>query len=391
MPPDAGSGWIGPATRQIALPLLAYRCAFFGLICLCRRLLPNIFVEKNYLLNFHWPAGALPGSVAFLMTWDAQHYLFLSQNGYGAAGESARFFPLWPLAIKAGSYLCAGHPLVAALLLANAFSFIGALLFHDLVARSHDPETADTSTLLLLAFPGALFFALPYSEALFFLLCVLLFHALSRGRTWQAALAAFCLPLTRPVGVLAAIPLFFLLTSRSRRRPGAWGHAGGPLIATCLGVIAFFQLMRLSTGNPLATFQIYGSLHSAISMSRAFAILDFLKSLVSFRELPAPFDLTVSIIDRISLLACLAAAWRLWRTDRVYFWLALPLGLLSAMTASRFAGVTRFTAVVFPIFIVAGSVLSRPDRRSWRASALAVLFAVQVVLLIRHINNYWVG
>jgi len=391
VPPAEGAGWFGPATRQIALPLLAYRCSFFGLICLCRRLLPNIFSEGNYRLNFHWPAEALPGPAAFLKTWDAQHYLFLSQHGYAGAGESARFFPLWPLAIKVGSYLCFGHPLVAALVLANLFSFIGVLLFHDLVARNRGSETADASALLLLAFPGALFFALPYAESLFFLLCVLLFHALSRGRTWPAALAAFCLPLARPVGALAAIPLFLILTTPPRRRPAGWGQAGGPLIAIGLGLVVFFQFMRLNTGDILTIFKVYGSLHTANSMSRVFAVPDFLMSLFSLRELPPPLDLTVSLIDRMTFLLFLTAAWRLWRTDRFYFWFALPLGLISSMSATSFTGVTRFTVVIFPIFIAAGAALSGETRRGWRALALAVLFAVQIALLIRHINNWWVA
>jgi len=47
--------------------------------------------------------------------------------------------------------------------------------------------------------------------------------------------------------------------------------------------------------------------------------------------------------------------------------------------------------VVFPTFIAGGDLLSRGRWRGLRWPAIAALFSLQILFLIRHINNYWAG
>src|SRR5208282_5589247 len=57
------------------------------------------FRTDNYLANFHYPFDALPNFWTHFKTWDAQHYLFLAENGYAAGQSSNVFPPLFPFLI----------------------------------------------------------------------------------------------------------------------------------------------------------------------------------------------------------------------------------------------------------------------------------------------------
>ena len=112
-----------------------------------------------------------PTQATRLSTWDAQHYLFLATEGYHAGQRSITFFPLFPWLIRLTAALPGIGPLAAALLVANALSIAAILLLHRFLEQRHPGAGAD-SVLLLLAFPGALFFHFPYTESLFLFLAV---------------------------------------------------------------------------------------------------------------------------------------------------------------------------------------------------------------------------
>ena len=154
-------------------------------------LLPEFFNEDAYYGNFHWPRKQPPTQATRLATWDAQHYLFLATEGYQAGQRSITFFPLFPWLIRPTAALPGIGPLAAALLVANALSVAAVVLLHQLVEQRH-PGTAADSLLLLLAFPGALFFHFPYTESLFLFLAVAVALAVAQERWLLAAMPRSC-------------------------------------------------------------------------------------------------------------------------------------------------------------------------------------------------------
>src|SRR5262245_28206101 len=101
--------------------LLAYKVLYFCLIFVCIKLLPSQYLVEDWAENMHM--HVLPdGYARDFETWDAQPYLWISQEGYGANPMLPAFYPLWPLLIHIGSWLIGGRVLVAALILANALS-----------------------------------------------------------------------------------------------------------------------------------------------------------------------------------------------------------------------------------------------------------------------------
>ena len=103
--------------------------------------------------------------------------------------------------------------------------------------------------LLLLAYPGALFFQFIYSESLFFLGLMLIWWGLERKQYGLVFLAGFLLSLTRPVGIFCLVPLaWHCWTHRVSWK--SWYCVAGPVA----GWAAYFGLMWILTGNAFEGF-----------------------------------------------------------------------------------------------------------------------------------------
>src|SRR5579883_2651375 len=95
------------------------------------------------------------------MTWDSQHYLFLSDYGYRAYQESNRFYPLFPGLIHLAS-LPFHNSFLGGIIIANIISLFLAILFFSFVKKYFSEEIVWISTVLFLAFPTAFYISLIY-------------------------------------------------------------------------------------------------------------------------------------------------------------------------------------------------------------------------------------
>ena len=143
-----------------------------------------------------------------LFAWDGAFYREIAEHGYGAAhSETLRFFPLVPLVSRWLGVVFLGNDAAALIVVANG----SALLFGALVYRLTRLETGNTHTAVRAAwfaavFPPAVALVLGYAEATFMMLSAAMFLALRRRRFEWAIPLALLAGLTRPVGVLLALP-----------------------------------------------------------------------------------------------------------------------------------------------------------------------------------------
>jgi hypothetical protein len=389
--------------KFVLLGVLAFRALLLAIALLSCQLFPEQFSASLHERNFH--GATTPGSLeCMLSTWDAQWYLALAHTGYAETEEGgAAFYPLWPGLIRFASLLTGLDALLASLLLAHAL-FLGACaLLYQKTAREHGPRVAATSVMLLAAYPGALFFGLPYSESLFLFLSVALFalvqqaprraqraegeRSQSGGRAvgW-AVLPALLLPLARPVGVLAAVPLalaVFLAWREQRLAPALVCTALAPLA----GWGAYFAWMHASTGFALSGFEAQREFVSQASLAKLLRPDLFLLEFGNVTHVLAPRS---GGLDRVLFLVYAALLIPLWRRDKSEFAWALVLGMIPAVTMSLMA-FTRYLAVIFPVFVVAGGWLAEPEQRGRRIRALAFCAGLQAIFFYLHVNNHWVG
>jgi hypothetical protein len=271
--------------------------------------------------------------------------------------------------------------------MANVLSIVALTLLWRFVLRERgDRSTADTALLLALAFPGSLFFGFVYSEALFFTLAVFVISELARDDWRAAGLGAFFLPLVRGVGVFIAVPMLYVFvrqwrTSRTFPVKKALG-----LAAPLAGVGVYFLFMYSQTGNVRQGFDAQRHFISTRALADLVDIWALLTSLVDFQFGHGYRD---SILDRLFFVVFIAALVYLWRSNRLLFFYALPLGLIPPMTS--FMSYTRYLVVVFPLFVAGGELLAPAHRRHLRWAVVGLLLALQALLTVRYVNFLWAG
>src|SRR5438552_3074900 len=116
----------------------------------------------------------------------------------------------------------ASEKTLAGTVLANVFSLAAWIMFYQVVAGRFGKTVALWALVLLVVFPGSLFFQFIYSEPLFFLLVMALWLGLERERYDWACTAACLLPLSRPVGIFCVLPIAWHLLNKKPLRSFGW-------------------------------------------------------------------------------------------------------------------------------------------------------------------------
>jgi hypothetical protein len=159
--------------------------------------------------GFTSPFGSFGDTlVAPAARWDTFWYVLIADHGY-ATPRATQFYPLYPLLARV-----VGAPFASSVvggILVSLAALLGALYMLQRLATFDLTEEAGRRTMLLLAFfPTAVFFSAVYTEALFLFLSIGSVYAARQGRWALAGIAAGLATLTRPTGVLLAVPLALL-------------------------------------------------------------------------------------------------------------------------------------------------------------------------------------
>jgi hypothetical protein len=330
------------------------------------------------------PAGgyskpAYPAAAELLLgVWersDALWYLHLAREGYGGHPQGAAFFPLYPLLVRLLAAL--GLPwLLAALLVSNA-AFLGALgLLFRLAEHELGPEAAERAVWYQALYPGALFMLAPYAEALFLLLATGSLLAARLGRWALAGGLGALLAATRPVGIAIVAPLAAELGGQR-----AW-RRGGALLLPLLGLGGVALLHQVTRGDPLAFARIQG----------AWQRQEVTIPLTLWRGFEQAWQMAASPTGGLYVMeagAVLLALWAGYKALRhlplcygLFLWAGLLVPLAVPYPGRYFMSMLRFSAVLFPIFLVlAQQVRSREADMALRV-VLAGLYGLCLALYV---------
>lgn len=349
-----------------------------------------------------WPQDCPPSFWGRFTLRDAAFYLNISSAGYAHSGErSTAFYPLWPILISSFKFDRPGIRIAGALLLSAALSVAGLMVFHALASLHVGKAVADKALVLLLAFPGSLFFNLIYTEALFFLLITGAFLCLERGEPARAAVLGFLLPLTKAIGLLCVLPVLW----RQFQNPGSTGDRkllskqampsgfarfawrSLPAAAIGMGFCAYLFLMWSETGNMLQGFRAQRLFPTEPSIMKLFDPAGFWECLVNVGSFHGMLD---SLLDRLCFVAVVCSLPLLYHLNRVWFAYTAIAGCIPAVSAWMIS-YTRHVSVCFPVFILWALLFARFRNPSlfWLISGLFVL--IQGNLLVRQLDGFWAG
>lgn len=314
--------------------------------------------------------------------YDSKWYLEIAQQGYPHGPNipeeplhAFAFFPLYPLLTKILSSII-GNFYLAAILIANAALITSAWFLYKLVYTQFGEPAAKRTILFLFLFPTSFIFSAVYTESLFLLLTLMTLYFARRGHWVIASTCGLLASLTRSLGMFLVVPLAYEYwrSRKNESRPLRWNVL--TLFLPILGFLLYAAGNRLATGSWLTFIQV----QTVVPWNRTLGnpIWFIVQGLASHSAVLK----TWAVVATVSL-AALLAGWRrlgttLAITGALFIIVPLATGLLSML---------RFTAVVFPLFILLGLM----TKNKLVAMAVAIiLIPAQIVLMSLWTNAYYV-
>lgn len=355
-----------------------------------------------------------PGFIPAFSSWDGVWYARIATQGYTynpQAPSSVAFFPAYPALCRL-IMEATGLPVHLALLVVSHVCLIAACAMFAVYIRDRNHDYGlhgrEHVTVVLGAFalwPITYFFRMGYTESLFFLLLVVPMYGMRRGwhpvwiALWIGAATA-----TRLVGLALLFPLAWeLWQRRSTMRQYVWQMAVLTPIA-CWGLVAYMVHQFVLFGDPMMF------VHTQAKWARQAPLLpgDHVLSLLAWEpvwsvyvpeaqaywgryELPRQIPLfsmyfsnPIYFLVAVGLIGIGAA--RKWLDGREIL-LSLLLLMIPYVTQGHLTMMqsqARYAAVVFPIYLVLGRMLSRAPRvvrTGFTAGCVMFLFVYSILFV----------
>lgn len=327
----------------------------------------------------------------YVNLWDVGWYGNVATTGYrfGESGPSnIAFFPLFPILLRGLQAL--GLDVAAAGLLVAHVCFAGALwLFFKLVLHETGRrEIAERAAALLAFSPAAVWFSLGLTESLYLLLTLALATAALRKRWFVMFVVGVLAGLTRPNGLILAVPALALAwhALRSAMREKKWRTVAGlsaVVSGPVIGLGIFLVYLRIRFGS-WSCFQEVNSAqwHNGVSFTwQTFA-----------QRIPGVglrlFDSPVAYVEHVAwswtgvIALGLIAAIALWEY-RAKAWHGALLAAFFAFHAFLYQGITpvgpiaRYASVVPAMYV--GLALFAEDRKWAQPAVLALSVSAMVI------------
>lgn len=382
--------------RTLLVMLIASRLALEVVGLLAVGVLPGPASLPSRNLAYHAPVAA---ALDVWAAWDSEWYLLIADRGYDVraymaergspydAEGTAGFLPLYPLLVRLLQPLLGpvgAGVLVSALALLGAAALLFRLVADEAGGGELGRRAGIAAVAALLLHPMSLFLTAVYAESLFLVLTLAAFVAARRDRFLVAAAAAAGAALTRPFGVLLALPLAIEWWRARRQRPSTvaarwgWAAAGAPVAA----LAGFMTFLGETLGDPWAYFERQSRWRGSMGGPwRA-----FLRWWETGPQAHGAHDSTLELTIALICLALLPlAARRLRASSTAYAVLAvlIPLG----STVWSFG---RLSLTVFPLMAVVGLSWAR-GARTLPVIAGFVSGAVGSLLMALFALGWWAG
>jgi hypothetical protein len=335
----------------------------------------------------------LPRALQAWVHFDAQWYLLIAERGYQALvlspelaprnrpEDTSGFFPLFPLAVRAVAMVLPGRAAtaLAGLLVANAALLGFLLLLHRHTGDLLGAGAARAAVIAACVAPTSVFLSAPYSESLFLLAALGAVVAAQGGRSGFAFLLAAAAALTRPVGVLIAIPLAWEAWRRRRESKGRLARFAAVLGAPA-GLASYAGFCASRFGDPLAFAARQTRWRGAIGPPWTF-LVEFLTSPTAHGPRGSALDLGIAL----AALALVPVVFRRLGPGLAAFSAA---AVLLPLSSGLFA-FARLSLAAFPLFAAVG-VLAE-ERPSLRLPFLVVGSMLGGFLSALYAAGWWVG
>jgi hypothetical protein len=338
--------------------------------------------------------------------FDCGWYLDIADHGYSyvkGQQSSVAFFPGYPLVARPLARAIDNTPL--ALIIVTWIAGLATLmLFAHWCARRFDPTTAMLAVACFALYPyGWFLYGAGYGDALFLAFAIGAFVLLEQDHAVLAGLAGAAASATRPIGIAVAIGLLLravelrggLPARTDNTRLAKFGVPArldlralrrrdlGVLLAPA-GLVAWSVWLWTRFDDPFAYSTVQEAWDQTEGPHTWFKVA-FGGQLLHGPDLGFRAGLVVQAL--VTLVALVAVPFVARRLGAAYGAYTLGAVALPAIAASNFQGLGRYMLGAFPLFGLAGVLLSEHPRA--RAPVLAAAGALLVVGAFGFARNWY--
>lgn len=326
---------------------------------------------SRYLVNQLGAADPAGRPSSGLVGWDAWWYVRIVESGYDhLPWEAMRFFPLLPGLASLLRPLLGSQ--AAVLVVSNSAALASGVLLVRLARHERgDDDLAARAGWLLALLPPAFVLAMGYAESLFLLTSIWAFYELRRRRYgWAAVAGVFC-GLSRPLGIVLALPatveaLRGWRSATGRDRLARIASAGAPVAG--MGIyLAYAGVAHGDATRPLTVQQAFDR--------RGSFELPFTRLWEAGRQLLEGSDLGsgLHLPWALGFLFLLAVCFRRWPVSYGLFAGGL---LVLALSASNLDSLERYGLSAFPLVLAAADLA----RQRWAPAVVLPLCGAGMVV-----------
>ena len=352
---------ISPAVLETLAAVVVIRAA-----SLSAAFLANIIFAPAMPRGFALPFANAKFAEIFV-AWDSGWYWDIATRGYyfrPDAQSSIAFFPLYPMLMRAVAAPFgggAGATWIAGIAVSLVAYLLALAAIHQFTERVFGSRDIARRTVLFMAvFPWSVFHTRVYPESLFLLTSVLAIGRAWDGKWRQAGVWGALATLTRPNAILIAIPLV-LLAAAGRpplRTLVTRLIALAPVPAAFAGFSAYAYSL---SGEPLGWMAAQSHWGYSLGHLPWQTLQQLIGDLIEhgpygyfFISDAAPFELFHGIAALIFLGLTPLVFRRLGPAMGAY----VLASLLLPLSSNALEGVGRYASVLFPVFMLAGSMTS---------------------------------
>lgn len=318
-------------------------------------------------------------SLNFLDVWnlrDAPHYQSIAEKGYQKTGLEASyiaFLPFYPATIRLLSYLLNINSLYSSFLISTIASFLLAVILYKLILLDYSKKIAFNTILLLFIFPSSFFLHIPYNEALFLLIVVLVFYLIRKHRLLSLVIISLAAA-TRIQG-LALIPAFYVELMKFKKE--ILKQPFFLLISIVLPFLGFAIYL-------LINYQIYGDwLYfqkvQGYFWQNNFSILggipraaSYITNLKEYRLIDGFESFALGYSQLFAFAFFLIMIIYGYGKIRLSYFIYMLLVLVLSYPADFWRSMPRFVLVAFPVFLVMSFIV---DKNKFLRYLIYVVFA----------------
>ncbi len=341
-----------------------------------------------------WHIDKLPEFLQYFVKWDSGFYLEIAEKGYffdqAKNLYNVAFFPLYPLLIKIFSFIFQSR-VISGIIISTLATF-GACFFLYKLAKLElkDNNSALKSVFYFLIFPTAVFIASIYTESLFIFLAVACLYFARTKRFAIASCFGFFAAISRPIGIILFLVLILEYLEQINFK---FKEIKLDILWTLLvpaGLSSYMIFLWIKFKDPLLFLKAQNAWDRKIGFD-FWGIWVDLKNHVHDIFYPSQ-NFAFSLRNDFEffffitfLILSIIVFFRLRKSYGLYCFLALLIPFLTGSLISM----TRFTLVLFPVFILLAKFTIK---REWLNYFIIMLFSMMLSLFtIMLANWYWIG